>query len=166
MIEEYKEGVKAIYTGGTFEVPHAGHANFFKQISSLFPEYVVLVSLNTDDFIEEYKGKKPLYTLSEREKLVSYLFPSNMFEVMVNEYGADSASTIDQVRNAGYYDIDLIAIGNDWLQKDYCKQMNFTAQWLTDRNIALMYFPHSDGISTTDIKKRINWNLPDFILYN
>jgi len=46
-----------IYTGGTFDLFHAGHVEFLRRCSDLGR---VLVSLNTDEFIEEYKGKPPV----------------------------------------------------------------------------------------------------------
>ena len=46
---------KILYTGGTFDVFHYGHMNFLRQCSKIADR--VVVSLNTDEFIEYYKGK-------------------------------------------------------------------------------------------------------------
>ena len=49
---------KVLYTGGTFDLPHYGHLNFLKQCSKIADE--VVVSLNTDAFIYEYKKNYPI----------------------------------------------------------------------------------------------------------
>ena len=64
--------------------------------------------------------------------------------------GADSKPAILSVNP------DIIIVGSDWLKKDYCKQMGFTPEWLEDHNIALMYIPYTQNISTTIIKERLN----------
>lgn len=133
-----------IYTGGTFEVPHTGHVNFLRKCSQYGR---VIVSLNTDEFIKSYKGFNPCFSYDERKKMLELIEYVDM--VIPNEGGHDSKYSILKVNP------DVIAIGQDWLSKDYCKQMGFTPQWLTDHNISLLYIPHTDGISTTEIKKRI-----------
>lgn len=136
-----------IYTGGTFDVPHIGHYNFFKKIKEIFPESYLIVSVNTDEFIEKFKGKKPLFSFEERCKFISMI---DEVDLVVKNWGNElSTLTIKE------YKPDIIAIGNDWLEKDYCKQMGFNAQWLREQNISLIYIPYTEGISTTEIKERI-----------
>lgn len=136
-----------IYTGGTFDPVHAGHVKFFRDIKTLFPQSYLVVVLNQDDFIESYKGYKPKFSYEERKKLL--LSVEYINGVIPNEGGADSTITILKVKP------QLIVIGNDWLERDYCKQMGFTAKWLTEHQIALLYLPLLEGISNTEIKKRV-----------
>ena len=136
-----------IYTGGTFDLLHAGHMNFFRQIKELFPSCELVVSLNTDEFVESYKGKKPIFNYQEREQQL--LWCGHVDKIIPNVGGADSKPTILDIKPT------IIAIGQDWLSRDYCKQMQFDAQWLTDRGISLIYIPHTDGISATEIKRRL-----------
>ncbi len=137
-----------VYTGGTFDIPHMGHVNFFRKIKEYFPGCELVVSLNTDEFVEEFKGKKPLFSYNERRKFI--WFSGMVDRIITNTGGADSKPAILSKPP------HVIAIGNDWLEKDYCKQMGFTPQWLRDYDIALIYIPYTEGISTTEIKKRIN----------
>jgi glycerol-3-phosphate cytidylyltransferase len=136
-----------VYTGGTFDVPHVGHVNFFRQCKEFFPDSWLVVSVNTDEFIYTYKGRKPLFNYAERVKILETIEYIN--EIVPNIGGEDSKQAIlkSQAR--------VVLIGNDWLERDYCKQMMFNAQWLTDNGVALVYLPHTDGISTTEIKERI-----------
>lgn len=130
------------YTGGSFAIPHFGHYNFFR-LCKQFCDYLV-VSLNTDQFILDYKGKFPEFSYEKRVEILSKC--PYIDEIIPNVGGADSKPAILQVNP------DVILIGQDWLEKDYCKQMDFTPQWLTDHNITLIYLPHTDGITATLIR--------------
>jgi len=144
----YAEGAKMrVYTGGTFDLFHAGHMNFLRQIKELFPGCEIIVGLNTDQFVETYKNKKPLFTYQERYKHLMWC--GLVDKVVENSGNEDSRPAISLVEP------NVVAIGQDWLSKDYCKQMGFDAQWLTDRLISLIYIPHTDGISATEIKRRL-----------
>lgn len=137
---------KVLYTGGTFDLFHYGHTNFLRQCSKLADK--IIVSLNTDEFIQEYKGKTPIMTYSEREQ--SLMDCKYVHSVVPNSGGADSKPAILEVNP------DIIAIGTDWAKKDYYKQMQFTQEWLDDNDILLVYLAYTEGISTTEIKRRIN----------
>lgn len=133
-----------IYTGGTFDCFHNGHVNFLRQCSKLGR---VIVALNTDSFIQQYKGVAPILTYKERETILNSC--KYVDGVVPNIGGADSKITIKKVKP------NVIAIGTDWLGKNYYKQMDFTQKWLDDNNIVLMYLPYTVGISTTLIKEKI-----------
>lgn len=140
-----------IYTGGTFDTPHLGHVNFLSKCKQLAGDGKVTVSLNTDDFVEKYKGKPPLFSYENRYKLLSLL--EYVDEIIPNIGGADSKPAIMLTMP------DLIVIGDDWLIKDYYKQMNLTPQWLQDQEIGLCYIPYTKGISTSKIKQCVNQSL-------
>lgn len=144
MIENIRKE-KVLYTGGTFDLFHAGHVNFLRQCKKLADK--VVVSLNSDQFIEDYKGKKPILSFEERKEiLLSCRYVDNVVE---NIGGKDSKISIMMVNP------DIIAIGDDWAKKDYYKQMNFTQDWLNEKDILLVYIPYTQGISTTEIKKKM-----------
>ena len=63
--------------------------------------------------------------------------------------GADSKPAILQVNP------DIIAIGSDWLERDYFAQMGFTPDWLVGQGITLMYLAYTDGVSSTQIRAAI-----------
>ena len=134
-----------VYTGGTFDLPHRGHYRLLKRAAEIGK---VVVALNTDEFIEKYKGKPPILTYEERKEAL--LACRWVDEVVPNVGGTDSTISIEMVKP------DYVLIGSDWARKDYYKQMGFTQDWLDERGIGLIYIPYTEGISTTEIKKRIN----------
>lgn len=136
-----------IYTGGTFDLFHAGHVRFLARCAALGH---VTVALNTDEFIKEYKSKAPVMTYQERaEVLASCRFVDN---IIPNEGGADSKPSILRVKP------DIVAIGSDWARRDYYYQMAFDQDWLDEQDISLLYIPYTSGISTTELKRRIKLN--------
>lgn len=130
-----------VLTIGTFDCVHAGHINLLQKCKDYGN---VLVGVNSDEFIEEYKGKPPLFTYDERKELLENLG----YEVYKN---TDNGSTLIYQINP-----DILAIGSDWARKDYLSQIGMTYDELDAMNIHLLYIPYTRHISTTEIKRRIN----------
>lgn len=140
------ERVLKILTVGTFDTPHLGHYQLFKQIKELFPRSYVVAGVNEDDFIERFKGKRPQFPYSKRSEMISLI--DKVDEVLPNIGGEDSKVLIEQVNP------DVIVVGSDWLRKDYLKQMQFTPEYLESRRITLVYIPRYIEMSSTMIKAR------------
>jgi glycerol-3-phosphate cytidylyltransferase len=134
-----------IYTGGTFDLFHSGHVEFLKRCSHLGS---VFVSLNTDEFIAEYKGKPPVMSYAERKTVLeSCRYVDGVIE---NFGGVDSKPAIEMLEP------NLIVIGSDWARRNYYAQMMFDQDWLDARGIGLLYLPYTTGISSTQIKQRLS----------
>jgi glycerol-3-phosphate cytidylyltransferase len=128
-------------TIGTFDTPHLGHAILVARCHELAER--VTVGVNSDKFVERYKGVKPLYSEDERMELMEQL----NVDVVLNT--SDGYRLISEVKP------DVIVIGSDWLGRDYLKQIGMTADDFNAWGIALIYVPHTDGISTTDLRERL-----------
>jgi len=140
--------MKKIYTGGTFDLFHSGHVNFLRECKEIAGAGgKVIVALNTDEFVLDYKGALPVCTEQERKIVLDAC--EYVDQVVCNTSGADSKPTILSVKP------NYIAIGSDWAMKDYHKQMGFNQQWLDEYDIGLIYIPYTRFISTSDIKKRM-----------
>ena len=136
-----------VYTGGTFDLFHAGHVEFLRRCAELGS---VTVSLNEDEFIEKYKAKRPIISYREREAvLLGCRWVDN---VVPNVGGSDSRLSISLVNP------DLVVIGSDWARRDYYSQMGFDQDWLDERGIGLCYIPYTQGISSTAIKERLRFS--------
>lgn len=133
-----------IYTGGTFDLFHAGHLAFLQSCAEFGDVYV---SLNTDEFILEYKGKAPVMNFDERAAVL--LGCRYVSGVVMNKGGHDSKPAILEVQP------NVIAIGSDWARKDYYSQMMFDQDFLDEHGISLLYIPYTKGISSTLIKSRL-----------
>ena len=97
-----------LYTGGTFDLFHYGHVNFLEHCAKISKE--VVVSLNTDEFVSQYK-RKPILSYEERKR--SLLGCQYVDRVIANVGGSDSKPAIMSVKP------NIIAIGDDWARKDF-----------------------------------------------
>ena len=95
---------KKVYTGGTFDLFHRGHANFLRQCKEI-GDYLV-VSLNTDEFIYRYKGQYPVMSYEDRKEVL--LACRYVDEVVPNSDGEDSKPAILSVKPK------FVIIGSDW----------------------------------------------------
>lgn len=139
-----------VYTGGSFDLLHWGHIKFLERCKDLAgPDGEVIVLLNTDEFIKEYKGKGLVMNYAERKAVLEGC--RWVDSVIPNVGGADSTIAIELAHP------DLIVVGSDWARRDYYAQMGFTQDWLDERGIGLCYIPYTQGISSTDIKTRLRF---------
>lgn len=130
-----------LLTIGSFDVPHIGHAYLFKECERYADE--VIVGVNSDEFIHEYKGKNPLFPYELRAELIAglgYTVVKNM---------SAGRELIEQIEP------DILAIGSDWARKDYYAQIDVDQDFMDKRNIAMLYIPRWLDISTTKIKNTI-----------
>jgi glycerol-3-phosphate cytidylyltransferase len=139
--------MNVVYTGGTFDLFHSGHVNLLKRCKEVAGNGLVIVSLNTDDFIWQFKNKRPICSEEERREVL--LSCKYVDEVVMNVGGADSRIAIDQVQP------NYIVVGSDWAERDYYSQMSFDQKWLDERGIGLVYVPYTKTISSTQIRSRM-----------
>lgn len=137
-----------VITLGTFDMFHFGHLKLFKRCKSYAENGKFIVGLNTDEFIEKYKGKSPIMNYQERSEIINEL---NLVDFVVPNNQSDG--TIKGLLLE--HNVDLIVIGSDWFRKDYLTQVGVTIEWMEENNISLCFVPYTIGISTTEIKKRL-----------
>lgn len=133
-----------VYTGGSFDCFHAGHVNFLKEAKALGDW--LTVALNKDDFMTRFK-RQPIHTFEERKIVLESC--RYIDEVIPNIGGENSGITIKRVQP------NIIAIGDDWKDKDYLGQLGIDQKFLNDLGIYIKYIPYTEGISTTQILERI-----------
>lgn len=131
--------MRTVLTIGTFDTPHMGHAILLKECEKYGR---VEVGINTDDFVEKYKGKRPLYTESERMNLIVSLGYKCWFN-----------------RSAGrelieFVQPSILAIGSDWARKDYYAQIDVNQDFMDENRIAMLYIPRVGTLSSTELKSR------------
>jgi glycerol-3-phosphate cytidylyltransferase len=139
---------RIVYTGGTFDLFHAGHVALLRACRRLAGDHgVVIIGLNSDEFVQRYKGRPPVVPYSDR---LAVLEACRYVDRVTWNYGEEnSRPVIEEVRAT------IIAVGVDWAVRDYYGQMQLTQAWLDDRGIQLVYVPHVPGLSTTRLKELI-----------
>lgn len=143
METSFDSQIPVVYTGGTFDLFHYGHLNFLRMCSQYGK---VVVSINTDEFVQDFKDVTP--TDSYLQRSANVLRCRYVSSVIRNWGGADSKPAIDAVAP------NIIAIGSDWLSKDYLSQMSLTEEYLVQRQIAVLYLPYTPGISSSILRNQ------------
>jgi glycerol-3-phosphate cytidylyltransferase len=135
-------------TLGTFDLWHYGHVRFLKQCRQLCE--TLTVAINTDEFIYNYKRKKPILTYSER--FASLEETGLAHQIVPNCQNVPGDSCKEVILNT---DSNLIIIGSDWARKPYLEQIGVDWDWLDEHKISLAYVPYTWEISATSLKERI-----------
>lgn len=150
-------GTRLVYTGGTFDIYHLGHVRLLAACRKIAGSGKVVVALNTDEFVADYKGKPPLNDYLTRYNVLSQ--SRNVDFVIPNSGGRDSKPAITRAfllaQDAVNWTEKFIVIGADWALRDYYAQMDFTQDWLDERGIQLVYVPLYKGFSSTSLKERL-----------
>lgn len=142
-----------VYTGGTFDLFHEGHIELLRSCKRIAGDGAVIVGLNTDEFINRFKGNNPIQSYRERALMLQ---SCRFVDKVVPNIGEElSTRTIEMVNND--VKLDIIAIGSDWAGRDYYGQMGFTKEWLDEKDLILIYIDRRTGMSTTKIKNKLKY---------
>ncbi len=134
-----------VYTGGTFDLYHSGHVNFLKAAKELGD--FLIVAVNPDSFVAKFK-RQPVCSFEER---IACIRSCRYVNLALKNFGEENSGlTIDRVNP------NIIAIGDDWQDKDYLGQLGINQSFLDERKIKIIYLPYTGGISTTEIIRRIS----------
>lgn len=133
-----------VLTIGTFDLFHIGHLNLLDACKLLGDS--VVVGVNSDQFVSDYKGSAPIVRENDRAELITRLG----FKTEIND--SAGRELIERVHPR------YLVIGSDWARKDYLAQIGMTQDELDKLDIILCYVPYTPNISTTELKRRINEN--------
>jgi cytidyltransferase-like protein len=129
-----------VFTTGVFDILHRGHLNILTQAAALGE---LTVGIMSDQGVEDTKGARPILSLEERDAQVRSL----PFVADVIHY-----TDVDQRPNYAALKPDIVVQGDDWLfSADRTDAINFLRQ----HSIRLVLLPRTDGISTTEIRRRV-----------
>jgi len=134
-MKKYKIG----YTQGTFDLFHVGHLNLLNNAKSQC-EYLI-VGVNSDELVMNYKNKKTNINENDRARIVEAI--KGVDKVIITR-------TLDKLKIHELIDFDAIFIGDDWKGNDRWEN---TKKDLAKIGIDVVFLPHTDGISTTQITK-------------
>ena len=128
------------YTSGVFDLFHIGHLNILKRAKDLC-DYLI-VGVSTDELVESYKNKIPIIPFDERLAIVGAIRYVNKVVSQKNLNKLEAWKTLK---------FDIMFHGDDWkgtaLYKNYEEQLMAVG-------VRLVYLPHTQGISSSDIEER------------
>ncbi|KAF7779338.1 glycerol-3-phosphate cytidylyltransferase [Pseudoalteromonas marina] len=123
--------MKRVITFGTFDIVHVGHINILERAKSL-GDYLI-VGISSDALNMQKKGRAPVYSESDRVKIISSL---RCVDEIFIEHSLELKG--DYIKE---HDADLLVMGDDWAGKFD----NFKT--LCD----VQYLTRTPSISTTEI---------------
>lgn len=129
------------YTQGTYDLFHIGHLNLIKHAKENC-DYLI-VGVNSNRLVEEYKNRKPVIDEADRVKIVEAI--RYVDKVIL-------CDTLDKEVAWKNNHFDKIFIGTDW-QGD--KRWANTEEVMKKYDVDVVYLPHTPNISSSDIKKVI-----------
>lgn len=135
-----------VLTLGTFDLFHEGHVRLLERCRWIAgPDGSVIVGLNTDRFIEQYKGRPPVIPYKGRREVLR----ACRFVDTVEANDGPGRACIGIVRP------DMIVVGSDWRERDYLGQIDCTQDGLDQLHVLLTYVPYTQGVSSTAIRAAI-----------
>ena len=137
-MKKYKIG----YTTGVYDMFHIGHLNILKRAKEQC-EYLV-VGVTTDRLCYERTKKYPIIGEVDRMAIVKEL--KCVDEVV-------SQDNMDKVAAAKKYHADAVFVGSDWKGTE---SWNKYEEELAQIGCIVVYLDHTDGISSTILRNRLN----------
>ena len=138
--KRYKIG----YTTGVYDMFHIGHLNILRRAKGLC-DYLV-VGVTTDELCYKRKHKYPIICETERLEIIQAIRYVDQAIFQTN---------MDKVSAAQRLGADVVFVGSDWKN---------TPSWLAYEkelkkiNCDVIYLDHTDGISSSILRKKLNDN--------
>ena len=129
------------YTQGTFDTLHFGHINLLEKAKQMC-DYLI-VGVNSDNLVKEYKNKTPIICERERMKIVSSI--RYVYKVVLCE-------TLNKEEYIKELKFNFIFIGDDWKGN---KRWQDTERMLEKYGAKVIYIPYTKGISSTIVREKI-----------
>jgi glycerol-3-phosphate cytidylyltransferase len=130
------------YTQGTFDLFHVGHLRLLMKAKEHCDW--LIVGVNSDELVEEYKHKKPVIPAEERYEILQAL--RCVDQVVIT-------TTLDKVTMYNLLKFQRIFIGDDWRGNERWIR---TGKEMKDLGVELVYLPYTKGISSSIIKEKMN----------
>lgn len=135
-MSKYKVG----YTQGVYDMFHVGHLNLINNAKK-YCDFLI-VAVNSDDLVKEYKHKAPVINQDDRRYIVNNIKAVDKAVI---------ANTLDKKKQLDKYHFDAIFIGDDW--KGNPRWEN-TKEELQKYGVDVVFLPHTDGVCSTDLRPK------------
>ena len=138
-----------LLTIGTFDLFHAGHVDLLERCASLADE--VTVGLNDDSFVTSYKRTPPIMDRAERGQV---LYACQWVDHVVSNMEAGRDLIYRWREKGDSMEPHILAIGVDWIGKDYLKQIGMTRIDFLKCDLTLVYIQTLNSLHSSDIRTR------------
>ena len=140
-MKKYKNG----YTTGVYDMFHVGHLNILRRAKD-YCEFLV-VGVSTDDVVFKNKNVFPIISFKDRVEIVQSI---KYVDKVIPQTRYDVEGKIEAVKEKK---IDVVFVGSDWFGTE---KWNKIEEELNKIGCDVVYLPHTDGISSTLLRKRIS----------
>lgn len=122
---------------------HIGHLNLIKN-ARRHCDYLI-VGVNTDELIQEYKSKKPVIPLMERIQIIEALkYVDEVIPVTTLD-----KEIIWQTVSPKY---EILFIGDDWRGNERWVK---TEERMKKYGVSVIYLPHTNGTTSTLLREKL-----------
>lgn len=128
------------YTSGVFDLFHVGHLNILKRARALCDRLIVGVTI---DELVGYKGAKAVIPFEQRIEIVQSI---RYVDLAVPQDHLDKLVMWQKLK------FDVMFIGNDWFDTERFKEYE---KKLAGVGVKIIYLPYTEGVSTSDIKDKL-----------
>lgn len=140
MDKKYRIG----YTTGVYDMFHMGHLNILKRAKEQC-EFLI-VGVTTDELCLQRKNKLPIIPEADRIAIVEAI---RYVDKVVPQRDMDKRKAVEA------YHADAVFVGSDWKGTPAWERYE---QELAQLGCAVVYLDHTDGISSTILRERLNAN--------
>ena len=128
------------YTAGVFDLFHIGHLNLLRNAKGMCDKLIVGV---TSDELATYKGKYPVIPFEDRIEIVRNI---RCVDAVVAQRDMDKLTMCKKL-NA-----NIMFVGDDWYQSP---KWEVYEKEFAEEGIQIMYFPRTQGVSSTQISRAL-----------
>ena len=137
-MKKYKIG----YTTGVYDMFHIGHLNILRRAKEQC-DYLI-VGVSTDENVKTYKHKTPVIPYEQRKAIVEAI---RYVDQAVPQENMDKFAAWEK------YHFDAIFHGDDWKGSSMYDEIE---RKLKSVGCEMVFLPHTDGISSTEIVNKIH----------
>jgi glycerol-3-phosphate cytidylyltransferase len=132
------------YTTGVFDMFHIGHLNILRRAKEQCD--FLIVGVTTDELCFNRKKKFPIINQDERKSIVAAI---RYVDMVVDQ------SDMDKLKAVKEHNADAVFVGSDWKGTE---AWNKYEQEFAEIGCTVVYLDHTDGISSTILREKLNNN--------
>ena len=139
-MKKYKIG----YTTGVYDMFHIGHLNILRKAKEQC-DYLI-VGVTTDELCLKQKNKLPIISETDRMAIVSAI---RFVDQVISQVDMNKLQAVKD------YHVNAVFVGSDWKGTSSWNQYE---KDFSEVGCEVVYLDHTDGISSTILRDRLNKN--------